>query len=322
MRSYLLPLFIAFLLLLGCSGEGYVAVVNESLSSILVSVDNNADEVVAVGDTSNTYTVNVMKGIVNNIPIEATGEWVGNYSGTASVTDGESVIHYIGSQVADLRLVNLSVDSASCDIEYYETEYFEGNDSIQNKYTVDGGVDVSYSGRYMFQTEENMAWIPGEFYRYELEPNACEIQLNNVHPTWTIYYVFITPSTVQNWGEDKLGDDVLETGYGYVWKADGDVLYDMQVQAADPHPDSTTMHVFEYYDTDPGCLSDFTWIYEFPTIFTAAEATASSKITGPVNNMMKPAGLGKVFEAMPEPSRVTKIRKVDAGKSGIKALRK
>ena len=322
MRSYLIPLLIAFLLLFGCSGEGYVKVMNDTDNTVMFSLNNLTGETLTVGDTSDIYTIPVMKGVVNNIPITATGEYVINYDESISLTDGETVLHRIMPNVASIRIVNGSVDSASCIIEGHETDYYEGNDSTQAKYVVDGEVEVEYGGRYMFTVTDILNWFPGNDYRYELVPNACEIQLNNLHPTWTIYYVYISPSTVQNWGEDRLGDDVLETGYGYLWKANGDVLYDMQVQAADPHPDSTTMHVYEYYDTDPGCLSDFTWIYEFPTIFTAAEATASSKITGPVNNMMKPAGLAKVFDAMPEPSRITKIRKVDAGKAGLKALRK
>ena len=317
----LIFLLVTVILLVGCSGEGYVNVVNDSLSSILVSVNNNADEVVAAGDTSNTYTVGLVKGVVNNISVDATGEWVGNYSGTASLTDGETVFHHISAQVADLTLVNGSVDSAVCDIEGYESEYFVGNDSVSGKYTVDGGVDVSYYGRYMFLNEDNLPWIPGDTYRYELVPDACEIQLNNVHSIYTVYYVYISESTSQSWGEDQLGDDVVESGYGYVWKADGDVLWDMRIEAGHPHPDSL-LHVYEYYDTDPGCPSDYTWIYEFPTIFTPAAVGKIAKTVGPSNGLLKPASLAKVWDNTRVPSRIEKIKKVDAGKAGLKALRK
>lgn len=319
-RSYLIFVSLALILLMGCSGEGYVKVVNDTLSPILVSVNDNVNEVVASLDTSNTYTIPLVKGVVTNVPIEATGTWVGSYSNTAAVTDGQTVIHHISSQVADLKIVNESVDSAACDIEYYDTEYFVGNDSIMGKYTVDGGVDISYYGRYMFLTEDNMDWIPGESYRYELVPNACEIQLNNLHPTWTIYYVYISESTNQYFGEDRLGDDILEPGYGYVWKVDGDRGYDMRVEAGDPHPDSA-LYVFDYYDVGT-CESDFTWIYEFPTIFSPADLGKMAKTAGPDNGMMKPTPLSKTWDNALMPARIEKIKKIDAGKAGLKALRK
>ncbi len=322
MKSYLIPVLLAFLLLIGCSGEGYIEVENDTPTAILVSVNNLADEVVVAGDTSQTYSVSVVKGVVNNISVEASGEWVGNYSETVALTDGETVVHRIGSQVADLTLTNLSVDSTYCVLEGYDTLFFVGEDSTTAKFTVDANVDIKYAGRYSFLTEETMTWLPGNTYRYELLPNACEIQLNNIHPIWTIYYVYLSRSTDDSWGDDQLGDEILNSMEGYVWKAEGDIKWDMRVEAAHPHPDSTTMHVYEYYDTDPGCTSDITWIYEFPTIFSEYTASASSKIGGPVTGVMKSNALNKAWNNELKPARIEKIRKVDAGKAGLKALRK
>lgn len=321
MRSYLIPLLIAFLLLIGCSSEGYIEVKNETPTAILVSVNNLADEVVLAGDTSQTYTISVMKGIVNNIPIEASGEWIGNYSETVSLTDGQTIVHRINSQLADITVTNLSVDSAACVIENYDAMFFSGDDSLSGKFSVDGNVVVESTGRYKFFASETMSWLPSFSYRYELTPDACEIQLNNVHSNRTIYYVFISLSDAASWGDDQLGEDILNPQEGYVWKADGDVLWDVRLEASDPHADSA-MYVYEYYDVDPGCLSDFTWIYEFPTIFSLVTASASSKIDGPTNNVMKANSLNKVFDTNLKPARIEKIRKVDAGKAGLKALRK
>jgi hypothetical protein len=323
MRSYLIPVLLAFLLLIGCSGEGYIEVNNNTPAAIMVSVNNAADEVVAPGDTSDTYSISVMKGVVNNISIEASGEWVGNYIETVSLTDGETVVHRIGAQLADLTLTNLSVDSMFCLIENYDSLFFEGEDSVSGKYSVDGSVIVGSGGRYKFFANETMSWLPSFAYRYELVPDACEIQLNNLHPNRVIYYVYLSKSTIENWGDDQLGDDVIEPGFGYVWKAEGDVLWDVKVEASDPHLDSA-MYTYEYYDVDPGCSSDLTWIYEFPTIFTpvADSASASSKITGPINNMMKPGSFNKVSDHVIQPARIEKIRKVDAGQASLKALRK
>jgi hypothetical protein len=321
MRSYLIPVLLAFLLLIGCSGEGYIEVKNETPTTILVSVNNLADEIVLPGDTSQTYSVPVMKGVVNNISVDATGEWVGDYSGTVALTDGATILHRISSQLADLTIENGSVDSMSCTIENYEAIVFEGDDTENGKFNVDGDVLVESAGRYKFLLSENMAWLPGFSYTYELVPDACEIQLNNVHSNRVIYYVYLSKSTDQSWGDDQLGDDIVEPGYGYVWKAEGDVLWDVKVEASDPHADSA-MFVYEYYDVDPGCLSDVTWIYEFPTIFTPEAATSSSKTDGPSNNVMKTNSLNKVFDGNLIPARIEKIRKIDAGKAGLKALRK
>ncbi|MEA2078118.1 MAG: hypothetical protein U9O95_08890 [Candidatus Marinimicrobia bacterium] len=320
MRSYLIPILFAFLLLIGCSGEGYIKVKNNTPTAILTSVNNLADEVILAGDTSQTYTVSVMKGVINSIPVEASGLWVGNYSATVALTDGETVIHHISTQVADITLTNLSVDSATCTIENYTPLFFVGEDSISDKFSVDGDVAVESIGRYKFFLSEDMPWLPGFTYRYEITPDACEIQLNNIHPNYTIYYVFISLSTSDSWGDDQLGDDILNPQEGYVWKAEGDLQWDMRVEAGDTHIDSP-LYVYEFFDTE-GCPSDFTWIYEFPTIFTPVAASASSKITGPLNNMMKPGSLNKVSDHVLQPTRIEKIRKVDAGKGSVKALRK
>jgi len=321
MKSYLIPLLIAVILLFGCSGEGYIEVKNETPTAILVSVNNLADEVVLAGDTSQTYSIAVMKGAVNNISVDATGEWVGNYSGTVALTDGATIVHRISAQVADITLTNLSVDSMACVVENYDPLFFVGDDSLSGKFSVDGDVVVESAGRYKFFQTENMTWLPGFSYRYELVPDACEIQLNNLHSNRVIYYVYLSQRTSQSWGDDQLGDDVINPMEGYVWKAEGDVFWDVRVEASDPHADSA-MYVYEYYDVDPGCLSDVTWIYEFPTIFTPVASSTASKIDGPNNNVMKTNSLNKVYDTGLEPARVEKIRKVDAGKAGLKALRK
>lgn len=322
MRSYLIPVLIAFLLLIGCSGEGYIEVNNNTPSSIMVSVNNAADEVVLAGDTSQTYNVAVMKGVANNISVDATGEWVGNYTGTVSLTDGATIVHRINPQVADLTITNLSVDSANCVIENYDTLFFDGDDSQTGKFTVDGSVVVGYAGRYMFYETETMNWFPGSTYSYELVPNACEIQLNNIHPTWTIYYVYLSQSTDTDFDldNDNLGDDVIESGYGYVWKATGDIGWDVRVLAGDPHPDSL-LYAYDYYDTGI-CTSDVVWGYEFPTIFDAVQVAKIAKTDISKLTNIKSGSLNKVNNMSIEPTRIEKIRKVDAGKAGLKALRK
>ena len=320
-KRNMILLSLAVILLVSCGGEGYVSVWNDTPDDILVSVDHNTDIVVNPGDTSDAYIVSVMKGVVNNVSVEATGEWVGNYSGTAALTDGASIVHRISPQVANITLTNLSVDSANCVIENYDTLFFVGEDSTTDRYSVDGDVLVKYAGKYSFDTEESMTWMPGYTYRYELVPNACEIQLNNLHPTWTIYYVYLSPSSSGTWNDnDKLGDDVIESGYGYIWKADGDIGWDIQVQAGDPHPDSA-LYVYEYYDTDV-CTSDLTWVYEFPTIFTEAQVSKIAKADADKISKFKSNSLNKIYNVNAEPARIEKIKKVDAGKAGLKALRK
>jgi len=233
----------------------------------------------------------------------------------------EYKIFNIEPNKANISLINMSVDLMNCTIENNDTQYFVGNDSINNKYFVDGEVVVAVAGRYKFFVDETLNWDPGFSYRYELVPDACEIQLNNIHSNRVIYYVYISQSTDNTWGDDQLGDDIISPMKGYVWKADGDVLWDVRLEASDPHADSA-MYVYEYYDVDPGCVSDITWIYEFPTIFTPVVASASSKIDGPTNNVIKTNSLNKIYDTNLRSARVEKIRKIDAGKADLKALRK
>jgi hypothetical protein len=237
------------------------------------------------------------------------------------VTDGATVVHRIHSQLADITVANLSTDSAACVIENYDALFFAGDDNVNDKFAVDGSVVVESAGRYKFFASETMSWLPSFSYRYELVPDACEIQLNNIHANRAIYYVFISLSDASSWGDDQLGDDILNPQEGYVWKALGDTVYDIRVEAGDTHEDSA-LFVYEFYDQTVN-LSDHTYIYEFPTIFTPVAASASSsKITGPVNNLMKPGSLNKISDQVLLPTRIEKIRKVDAGKGGLKALRK
>ncbi len=318
MRKYGFPVFMALAVLAGCSGEAYVSVSNETASAILVSVNNEPNVVLSPGDTTDSYTVTVMKGMVNSIPVDATGDWIGNYSGTAAVTDGEHSVHRIQPTLAEVNIVNTSVDTASCRPEGYERFFFDGSDSLHGKLAVDGSVVLDYSGRYIFTGSSTESWFPGSEYRYELVPDACEIELDNAHPVWTIYYVYISPSTASEWGDDRLGDDILSAGEAYVWRAPGDVAYDMRVEAGDPHPDSV-LYAYEFYDTE-GCPSDFTWIYEFPAIFTAVTQTSSSKTAPAAETVMKRHALNK--PAYYPEIRIEKIRKSEAGTAGEKAKRK
>ena len=320
MKNYLIPIMIAIFLIFGCSGEGYVKVVNNTASQILVSVNNEADVVVTAGDTTDTYTISVPKGIVTNVSVEASGDWVGNYSGTAAVTDGETVIHRIEPLIANLTIRNGSVDSAMCSIENYEPLYFEGDDSLTGAFSVDATVDVEYGGRYMFAVQETKSWFPGNAYRYVLEPNACEIQLNNLHPNRTIYYVYLSKSTDPDWGTDDLGDDLISPMQGYIWKAEGDVMWDIRLEAGDVHPDSA-LYIYEFYDVT-GCPSDVTCIYEFPTIFTPVATAKIAKADAGKASYKKSISLNKVYDINATPARLEKVKKVDVRQVNVNALKK
>ena len=244
---------IAIFLIFGCSGEGYVKVVNNTASQILVSVNNEADVVVTAGDTTDTYTISVPKGIVTNVSVEASGDWVGNYSGTAAV-------------------------------------------------------------------QETKSWFPVNAYRYVLEPNECEIQLNNLHPNRTIYCVYLSQSTDPDWGTDDLGDDLISPMQGYIWKAEGDVMWDIRLEAGDVHPDSA-LYIYEFYDVT-GCPSDVTCIYEFPTIFTPVATAKIAKADAGKASYKKSISLNKVYDMNATPARLEKVKKVDVRQVNVNALKK
>ncbi|MDZ7822266.1 MAG: hypothetical protein U5N26_10980 [Candidatus Marinimicrobia bacterium] len=117
------------------------------------------------------------------------------------------------------------------------------------------------------------------------------------------------------------GDDaILYPSEAFVWKAEGDIHWDMRVEAGDPHPDSA-LFVYEFYDTE-GCDADYTWIYEFPSIFTLLTSETASK-DGPAQaDMLKSRSLQKTFLHDIPAVRIKKSAKREAGRRGSKRLRK
>ncbi|MDZ7822267.1 MAG: hypothetical protein U5N26_10985 [Candidatus Marinimicrobia bacterium] len=91
MKSFIaiFPL-LAIFILTGCSGEGYIRVKNETGGEIMVSVNHAADEVLEAGETTDPYSVTLTRGVVNRIPVSASGEWLGEYTESVSLSTGET----------------------------------------------------------------------------------------------------------------------------------------------------------------------------------------------------------------------------------------
>lgn len=322
MKKWNILLFAVMIILFACSGEAYIKVTNETPGTIMVSVNHRADEVLPPGDTTDTYTVTVNRGVLTQIPVTASGTWLGEYTESIAVANGDAVVHSVNPQMADLTFVNTSVDSAILRYENTLYHYFDGGDSEQGKYVVDGNVDLDYEGRYIFTAHDEEAWFPGETYTYELIPDACEIQLNNLHGNRAIYYVYISPSDADTWGDDRLGDNtILYPGEAFVWKAEAGKAYDMRVEAGDPHPDSA-LYVYDFFDEEI-CAADYTWIYEFPEIFTPVTLSKSTKMTASGLLMRKPQALNKELLREEKALRIEKLGKKPAeAKAAINQLKK
>ena len=71
------------------------------------------------------------------------------------MTDGETITHTINSTLSNITVRNGSIDSAMCTIENYDALYFEGDDSVNVNFMVDGSVETEYGGRYMFLNRRN-----------------------------------------------------------------------------------------------------------------------------------------------------------------------
>lgn len=273
-RFYALMLVIALLVLAGCSGEAYIEVKNDTDAQISISVNDQANEVLASGDTSDTYTIKVLNGLVNYVSVDATGSWLSTYSENVAIESGDNITHVVRSNIAELNLVNGSVDSAFLTIDS-EAMAFAGSDSSLVTLAAAGNHAVSYDGRYIFEEVSTETWMPGSSYRFEMLPNACEIEIDNLHSNYVIYYVYLSPSTEQTWGDDRLGDVTLSPNEGYIWKVEDDIQWDLRIEAGDPHPDSS-LHPFEFNDFTAR-QADATYIYEFPTIFSEVQAAPLAK---------------------------------------------
>jgi hypothetical protein len=321
MKRYFILFALVLFVIFGCSGEAYIKVANATDAPILVSVNNAADEPLPAGDTTDTYTVTVNRGVINHIPVSATGEWLTNYTESVAISHGETVTHPVRAQLADISIVNTSVDSVYCELENSYYIYLAGGGSANDKYPSDGNITLEYEGPYFFYQSEQMSWFPGYAYTEELVPDACEIELQNNHPSRVVYYVYISPGDADTWGSDRLGDDtVLYPAEAYVWKAEGGVHWDMRIEAGDPHPDSV-LYVYEYYDTE-GCDADYTWIYDFPAIFSPLASGTASKGAPGNAEMLKSRAFGKGEIREYPQVRIKKISKREAGKAGRKYIRK
>lgn len=52
----------------------------------------------------------------------------------------------------------------------------------------------------------------------DTEEKIGSIRINNTSDTWYIIAVSITPSTDEYWGDDLLGNDIIDTGESYIFE--------------------------------------------------------------------------------------------------------
>jgi hypothetical protein len=76
------------------------------------------------------------------------------------------------------------------------------------------------------------AGVPNGVMSVESGDGACPVTITNGLGNWTIYYAYVSPSNLSEWGDDVLGSDMLSPGGVLtVWVDPG--TYDMMVEDED-----------------------------------------------------------------------------------------
>ncbi|MEA3499968.1 MAG: hypothetical protein U9R41_02975 [Candidatus Marinimicrobia bacterium] len=149
------------LLMISCSEDGKLTVINKSSEEIDVTIDGaSIDDDLSYNEESETQTWSIAYGDEKNVPITATGYWLLDYSTEVTISPGDDVLHEINS-------------------------------------------------------------------------NCGKIQIINSHPTLSIWYVYLSVSTDDDWGDDQLGSDIIEPNETYAWYASSEYTWDIKIVDGD-----------------------------------------------------------------------------------------
>ena len=80
-------------------------------------------------------------------------------------------------------------------------------------------VNVSYSGRFVFDEDYSVQIDADETYTLDVFPNCGEIVVANLSNAFTITEVYLSPSSDTSWGNDDLAGTIA-AGYNVTWKAE------------------------------------------------------------------------------------------------------
>lgn len=94
------------LLVISCSEDGKLTVINKSSEQIDVIIDGTPYNDLSYNEESETETWSIAFGDEKNVPITATGYWLLDYSDEVTIGPGDDVLHEINSNCGKIQISN------------------------------------------------------------------------------------------------------------------------------------------------------------------------------------------------------------------------
>lgn len=144
-----------------------------------------------------------------------------------------------------LLVKNNSQEEVWYEIDYGTTHYLNTNESDEYNWELSPDeskfIQVDYGGGYWFFYDywQEVEIKPGKTKTIRIIGDAGEIEIWNDSAYYYIYYVYLSPSSDEYWGEDKLGADIISPGESVVWKVS---VGDWDVRVTDDFGDEFTSY--------------------------------------------------------------------------------
>jgi hypothetical protein len=138
--------------------------------------------------------------------------WGDDWLGSDILNDGDYVIYDVYDGIYDIKLVDEDDD-----------EYIRYGVEVYGDYewwvTLDDLGSLDY-GSY-------------DYYENDTSYGDAPITIFNDTGGYDIYYIYCNPSSYSEWGDDRLGSEILDSGYEFTFWVEGGDYYDIQCQDED-----------------------------------------------------------------------------------------
>jgi|AntAceMinimDraft_4_1070372.scaffolds.fasta_scaffold21602_2 hypothetical protein len=133
-----------------------------------------------------------------------------------------------------LTVINKSSEEIDVTIDgtdYYDLDYNEESETVTwyIEFNDNKKVPVTASGEWLLNYSEEVTVGPGDDVLHEVNSNCGKIAISNTHPTLSIWYVYLSVSTNDSWGDDQLGSDIIEPDESYEWYASSGYTWDIKI---------------------------------------------------------------------------------------------
>ena len=147
-----------------------------------------------------------------------------------------SVIYLFSSCSEDGKLTVINKSSEEINVTIDGTLYsglsYYGKSKTKTwsiAYGDEKNVPITATGDWLLNYSTEVTIAPGDDVLHEINSNCGKIQIINNHSSLSIWYVYLSVSTDDEWGEDDLGSDIIAPGETYAWYASSGYTWDVKV---------------------------------------------------------------------------------------------